>query len=140
MSPISAKLRRFVIHRARGRCEYCRLAQVGQAATYHVDHIVPVSAGGPTKIGNLAWACVNCSLRKGARRAAVDPATGMMTMLFHPRRDKWHEHFHWSSHHLVGLTPVGRSTVAALNLNDPGLIQIRRDDAQLGRHPPPNLA
>jgi hypothetical protein len=43
---ISASLRRQVIERADNRCEYCGLAQTGQEAAFHIDHIVPVAGGG----------------------------------------------------------------------------------------------
>ena len=65
---IPQTLRNLVILQAGNRCEYCRLSQVGQEATFHVDHIVPVTDSGPTEEGNLALACVSCSLKKGARQ------------------------------------------------------------------------
>jgi len=71
---ISASLRRQVIERAENRCEYCGLAQTGQEAAFHIDHIVPVSGGGGTNLENLALACVSCSLRKGARLLTRDPS------------------------------------------------------------------
>ncbi|MHC5594591.1 MAG: HNH endonuclease [Nostoc sp.] len=37
---------RLVIQRAAERCEYCNLSQAGEAATFHIDHITPVVAGG----------------------------------------------------------------------------------------------
>ena len=77
MSSIPAQLRRLVIERAAGRCEYCGLSQEGQEATFHIDHITPVVAGGATIETNLALACVSCSLRKGARQTAIDPQTGL---------------------------------------------------------------
>ncbi len=55
---------------------YCGLSQEGQEATFHVDHVVPVNAGGPDTGDNLALACVSCSLRKAARQTAVDPTSG----------------------------------------------------------------
>ena len=61
MSAISIRLRRRVVFRAGDRCEYCQLAQEGQEATFHIDHIMPVTAGGPTVLENLALACVSCS-------------------------------------------------------------------------------
>src|SRR5271166_4699354 len=67
MMVIPANLRRQVIERAANCCEYCGLAQTGQEATFHVDHIVPVVAGGQSTLENLALACVSCSLRKSAR-------------------------------------------------------------------------
>lgn len=71
-----SELRRRVVERAGNRCEYCGLAQTGQEAAFHVDHVVPVSAGGPTGLDNLALACVSCSLRKGARLVAPRPNDG----------------------------------------------------------------
>lgn len=68
MSDTPAKLRRLVIQRAAGRCEYCGLSQQGQEATFHVDHIIPRSQEGTTTEDNLALACISCSLRKGDRR------------------------------------------------------------------------
>jgi 5-methylcytosine-specific restriction endonuclease McrA len=50
--------------RAGERCEYCRMHQALQGATFHVEHIVPSSRGGPTELRNLAWACPGCNLRK----------------------------------------------------------------------------
>ena len=73
---VPANLRRQVIKRAANCCEYCGLAQTGQEATFHVDHVVPVVAGGQSTSENLALACVSCSLRKGARLVTVDPYTG----------------------------------------------------------------
>ena len=59
MSSVRARLRRLVTERAGQRCEYCGLAQEGQEATFHIDHIAPVSAGGLTDSENLALACVS---------------------------------------------------------------------------------
>jgi 5-methylcytosine-specific restriction endonuclease McrA len=63
MSDIPAGMRSQVVLRAGNRCEYCGLSQVGQEAAFHVDHVVPRVAGGPTESENLALACVSCSLR-----------------------------------------------------------------------------
>ena len=76
MSDIPHRLRQLVVRRAGGRCEYCRLAQEGRTGTFHIDHIARRAAGGPTVQGNVALACVSCSLRKKARRSATDPVTG----------------------------------------------------------------
>lgn len=90
MTPhIPATLLREVRDRARGICEYCRLPQRSQEATFHVDHIQPRTSGGATIVENLALACVTCSLRKAARVRARDPSTGRTVRLFHPRRDVW---------------------------------------------------
>jgi hypothetical protein len=130
-------MRRVVAERARHRCEYCGLASVGQAATFHVDHIIPQVAGGLTASENLALACIHCSLRKSARQTAPDPQSGEMVPLFHPRRDSWAKSFRWDGAMLAGLTAAGRATVAALDLNSPEHLIIRGFESRLGRHPPP---
>jgi HNH endonuclease len=106
---VPANLRRQVIKRAANCCEYCGLAQTGQEATFHVDHVVPVVAGGQSTLENLALACVSCSLRKSARLVWVDPHTGEEAILFDPRRDVWRAHFRWDGVRVVGITPTGRA-------------------------------
>lgn len=130
---IPAKERRHVIHRAENRCEYCGLSQAGQEAAFHVDHVVPVTSGGATTLDNFALACVSCSLRKGARQKALDPDTGEEVALFNPRREVWRQHFCWDGLSVVGLTPTGRATVAALSMNRPLALAIRREEAIRGR-------
>jgi len=134
---IPAHLRRLVIQRAQSRCEYCGLSQISQEAVSHIDHAIPISAGGETVLENLALACVSCSLRKGARLKAIDPRNKTEVPLFNPRRDSWRLHFRWNGASLVGLSPTGRATVAALNLNRPAVQAIREEEALRGRHPPP---
>jgi hypothetical protein len=124
-----------VIRRAKNRYEYCGLSQAGQEATFHIDHIIPVAAGGTTTADNLALACVSCSLRKGARELAIDPLTGVEVSLFHPRRENWSEHFQWEEVRLIGLSATGRATIAALELNRPLILAIRAEEVLLGRHP-----
>ena len=135
MSYIPAHLQRLVLRRSQGRCEYCHLAQNGQEATFHIDHVTPVAADGKTVADNLALACVSCSLRKGARQTAVDPETTTGTALFNPRRDIWLEHFAWQEVTLCGLTATGRATIAALELNRPTILAIRAEETFFGRHP-----
>jgi hypothetical protein len=136
MSDVTTRLRRLVVDRAGGRCEYCGLSQEGQEATFHIDHIVPRVAGGPTVAENLALACVSCSLRKEARRSASDPLTGRRVALFHPRRQRWADHFQWHGVTVVGRTPTGRATVVALQMNRSLILAIRQEEADRGRHPP----
>ncbi len=135
MRSIPARLRRQVIARAGGRCEYCRLPQEGQEALFHIDHIAPLAAGGPTTLANLALACVSCSLRKGARETAMDPASGDSARLFHPRRDSWDEHFRLDDVIISGLTATGRATVELLRMNRPIILAIRQEQQLLGRWP-----
>lgn len=132
--PIS--LQRRVRLRATDRCEYCRISQVSQEATFHVDHIVPRAVGGVTSLENLALACVSCSLRKAARTMAIDPTTGDATQLFHPRIHAWSDHFGAeTSGEVLGLTAIGRGTIASLSLNRVLAVAIRREEHSRDRWP-----
>ncbi len=137
MTKISAALRRSVIQRAKNRCEYCGISQLGQVATFHIDHVIPVVAGGKTTTDNLALACVSCSLRKGARQEIEDIETGEVVSIFNPRQQRWDAHFAWNGVAVMGLTAVGRATVQALDLNRSTMLAIRAEEELLGRHPPP---
>jgi hypothetical protein len=137
MRHIPAEVRRVVNQRALERCEYCGLSQARQEATYHLDHIVPVTAGGQTTAENLALACVSCSLRKAARQTVIDPQTGEEVPIYHPRRERWSVHFRWEGVRVIGQTATRRATVAALDMNRPLMLAIRQEEANLGRHPPP---
>jgi hypothetical protein len=133
MSDVADRLRRLVVNRAGNRCEYCRLSQEGQEATFHIDHITPSARGGATESDNLALACVSCSLRKSARRSALDPLTGKKVSLFHPRRQSWSRHFRWEGMTIVGSTPTGRATVHVLGMNRPLILAIRLEESLRGR-------
>lgn len=133
-TPVS--LQRRVRERAAELCEYCRIMQAYQEATFHIDHIVPRSAGGQSVFQNLALSCVSCSLRKGARQAADDPETGQTVPLFNPRRDTWSEHFQVSDDGwFIGLTPTGRATLSLLKMNRPVAVALRRETSLRRRSP-----
>lgn len=73
------------------------------------------------------------SVSAGLRQQAIERAGN----LFNPRRDNWQEHFAWTEDvFLTGLTEIGRATIAALDLNRPLIVAIRREEMTLGRHPP----
>lgn len=59
------RLRAQALERDGHQCAYC-----GRPAA-EVDHIIPVSAGGPSTLHNLAAACRSCNRRKGAKAAAA---------------------------------------------------------------------
>ena len=132
---IPSRMRQLVVRRAGNRCEYCWLPQEGQEATFHVDHVIPVVAGGMATADNLALACVSCSLHKWARQVAVDPESGHDVLLYNPRREDWHEHFAWEGGRIAGLTPTGRATVLALRMNRPSIVAVREQLILLGLLP-----
>jgi len=122
--------------RAGGCCEYCRMHQSLQGATFHVEHVVPLSLQGADKLENLAWACPSCNLHKSNRTQAVDSETGVQVSLFHPRQHDWNEHFLWDEYAIEGRTSNGRATVVALQLNHVRRLQIRQVEQRLGLFPP----
>ncbi len=130
------QLRRSVEERAAERCEYCRMHQALQGATFHVEHVLPIARSGKTTFANLAWACPGCNLHKSDRVEALDPATGESVPLFNPRADRWEAHFDWRSYHVVPTSAVGRATAAALELNHPRRLQIRRAEEAFDLFPP----
>jgi HNH endonuclease len=131
----SEDLTRQVEERAGRRCEYCRMHQALQGATFHVEHILPSSRGGPTVLDNLAWACPGCNLHKSDRTEALDPETGERVSLFNPRTQAWHEHFQFAAYQVLGLTATGRATVLLLNLNHPRRMLIRQAEEMFGLFP-----
>jgi hypothetical protein len=105
-------------------------------ASVHIDHIIPIVAGGETTASSLALACVSCSLHKAARLTAQDPETGDDVPIYNPRSQGWYDHFTWQDVRVVGLTPTGRATMAALELNRAIILEIRAEEIVFGRHPP----
>jgi hypothetical protein len=114
---MDARLRQFVRQRAANRCEYCRMAQASEPLLFHIEHIVARQHGGKDIPENLALACHHCNLHKGSNLAGLDPQTGDLTPLFHPRTDDWQEHFAIGQGAIIGLTAVGRATARLLQMN-----------------------
>ncbi|MEX2287774.1 MAG: HNH endonuclease [Planctomycetaceae bacterium] len=115
-----------VRQRAGNRCEYCQLHQNDSPlAMLHVEHVVPKKHGGTDELSNLALACIDCNLHKGSNLTGIDPVTGHLTELFHPRRQQWDEHFEWVGIHIVGKTQAGRTTVHVLAMNSDDQLTLR---------------
>jgi hypothetical protein len=118
-SHISVALRRLVRERAGDRCEYCLIPEAGTFAPHWIDHIVAEKHGGPTEADNLAMACMVCNQHKGTDLTSIDPESGETVVLFHPRRDRWTDHFRFDGGSIEPMTAVGRVTVRLLQLNLP---------------------
>jgi hypothetical protein len=82
-----------------------------------LDHVIARQHHGPTRAENLALCCIDCNRHKGPNLSGVDPVTGKVVRLFHPRRDKWEKHFRWDGPVLTGVSPKGRATVDVLKIN-----------------------
>lgn len=76
--------------------------------------------------------CVFCNGYKGPNLTGIDPASGKITPLFHPRRHTWAYHFRYSGSVLIGRTAIGRTTIDVLRINLPNLVAIRDILIELG--------
>lgn len=135
MTYIPADLRRLVISRA-GCCgEYCRMNVGDRLLPFEIDHIIAEKHGGTTEAENLCLACYRCNGFKGSDIASADPDTGSATFLFHPRQQRWDDHFRLNGPFIEPLTAEGRVTALLLRLNAP--IQLAQRDALMkaGRYP-----
>jgi hypothetical protein len=92
---------------------------------FHIEHIIPQQHGGPEDESNLALACPDCNLKKGPNLTGIEPDTGEIVRLFHPRRDKWDDHFAYDAERIVGKTPVGRTTAWLFAMNDSERLRVR---------------
>lgn len=135
---ITAQQRRAVAERAVGCCEYCRSQARFAMQPFSVEHIEPRSRGGKTTLDNLALAFQGCNNHKYTKTEGNDPVTGDIVPLYHPRRQRWRDHFAWNEDFtlIIGLTPAGRATVETLRLNREGLVNLRRILYAMGEHPP----
>lgn len=135
---ISKTVRRRVAVTAHHRCGYCLTSQEYSGAPLAIEHILPVARGGTPEELNLWLACGWCNSFKGSQADGIDPRTGKRTKLFNPRQQIWREHFKWSDDgiKIIGLTACGRTTVAALQLNNPFIVPARRRWVDAGWHPP----
>lgn len=133
---MDAAVEELVWDRAGSCCEYCQMPQEYDSFTHEIDHVIAIKHGGPTLARNLALACFPCNNHKGPNIAGLDPTTKMLTALFNPRRHKWDRHFRWDGAYLVGKTPIGRVTIAVLEINLAERVSLRESLIEEGVFPP----
>lgn len=135
---IPAELQRQIRARFSDRCAYCQTAEALSVAIFEFEHIVPRSAGGKSDFDNLCLSCPTCNRFKADRTMAPDPLTNGEAPLFDPQQQNWVDHFAWNDDAttIVPLTPTGRATVAALRMNRPQMVRVRRMWVAMGEHPP----
>lgn len=129
---IDAATRQIVRDRAGGRCECCRLPDAVHPLPFHIEHIVARQHGGNDDTDNLAWACNRCNAHKGPNLSGIDPQTGEVVRLFHPRRDAWQAHFVVRHALIGGCTATGRATLRLLEFNALHRVELRAELVRLG--------
>ncbi len=135
---INKRTLKFLADRAAHRCEYCQSRADCSADSFETEHILPIALGGTDDLENLAFACRGCNARKSQKTQGFDAFTQQLAPLFNPRTEDWSRHFAWDNEFLkiFGLTPTGRATVSALQLNRPGVVNLRYLMKLSGVHPP----
>jgi hypothetical protein len=103
--------------RAGFRCEYCRLPEASSELSFPLDHIIARQHGGRTELSNLALACPRCNAHKGPNLATVEWPSHELIRLYHPRKDRWNDHFRWQEAVILGVTIIGRATARLLDMN-----------------------
>ena len=118
-------------------CEYCRLPRAASPVAFEIDHIIARKHRGRTVASNLALACFPCNSYKGSNLSGIDPLSGSVVRLFHPRRHKWAYHFRWDGPRLIGALRIGRATVVVLEINLPYRVATRQALMDEGTFSPP---
>jgi len=134
-SDVSESLRRFIAERAAYRCEYCLLHEDDAYSPHQIDHIISRKHGGQSDSDNLAYACLRCNAWKGSDVGSIDTETRKFVRLFHPRRERWDDHFVFRGALIEPLSDEGRATVRLLKLNLDKRVAERRLLAAVGRYP-----
>jgi HNH endonuclease len=126
-----------VAERAHHRCEYCHAPESIFNVVLEVEHIIPIATGGTNDEENLALACRSCNGFKSSRSSYLDPESGLAERFYHPRQDRWEEHFSVESRssEILALTSIGRVTTLGLKMNSRAQLTARQFWIQLGLFP-----
>jgi hypothetical protein len=132
---ISAELRRLVMARAEGLCEYCLIAEEDTFYGCEVDHVISEKHGGPTEANNLCSACVFCNQAKGSDVGSINWENGEFVRFFNPRTDHWSDHFVLVGGQIQGVTAIGVVSARILGLNSGERLLERRTLQGMHRYP-----
>ncbi len=130
---VPATLRREVRARADLTCEYCLHPEGDGLFAHEVEHVVAEKHRGETVSENLALACALCNKYKGTDLSSIDPETDQIERLFHPRKDRWQDHFTLNEDGSISpVSSIGRVTVFLLRLNRSECVEIREIQIRAG--------
>jgi HNH endonuclease len=135
---IPVAIQRAILELSKNYCEYCVLPSNFSTDFFHFEHIIPVVLNGKTELENLARSCGICNNNKRDKIEHIDPLTQQIVRLYNPRQDIWTDHFQWSDDdlYIIGLTPIGRATIALLKLNRINTTNLRKLLKMADLHPP----
>ena len=69
-------------------------------------------------------------------KLAAGYLAGKHIPLFHPRKDRWADHFRWNGPLLVGKSDIARVTIDVLLINRPDRLEVRQALIEEGVFPP----
>ena len=135
---ISKSLKAKIRRQAKSRCGYCLRSESLIGMPMEFEHLLPIALGGQTVEENLWLSCRRCNEFKGKQISSIDPETEESVPIFNPRIQNWNEHFCWNDEgtEIIGITPIGRGTINALNLNEEIIVVTRRLWVSVGWFPP----
>jgi len=132
---ITADLRRLIVARAEGICEYFLIAKEDTFYGCEADHIISEKHGVITSEDNLAYACVFCNKWKGNDVGSIHWETSIFVRFFNPRTDAWADHFQLVDSRIEALTPIGFVTARLLSFNSGERVFERKILQDMGRYP-----
>ena len=138
---VSAALRRLVIERADNLCEYCLLHEEDTFFGCEIDHIISEKHEGQTTASNLAYACFVCNRSKGSDIGSLIPNFGELVRFYHPRIDRWQEHFQLDMSDgitIVAMSRIGEATARIFGFNGDERLLERQALQAAGRYPMPS--
>lgn len=121
---VSDKIRKAVIKRAFLSCEYCLAYEPLAYSKFQLEHIISLKHGGSSELDNLALACFYCNSNKGSDLGTY--VNDVLTRFYHPRTDKWLDHFEISNALILPKTEIGEATVKILDFNNSERLQERQ--------------
>lgn len=70
---VTQGMRVHILKRCHHACQFCARPGTSEhdpdGQSWHIEHVIPVNKGGPTRADNLTLACSSCNLRKGTMPA-----------------------------------------------------------------------
>lgn len=114
--------------KAKHHCEYCHAPEIIFNFAFEIEHIIPISLNGSDIKSNLALSCRSCNLYKSSHVTGITPKEKNEVSLFHPRKDKWAQHFtvNIEDGRIIGLTETGKATIVRLCMNREAQIVARK--------------
>jgi hypothetical protein len=132
---VSPGVRRLVADRAEHLCEYCLIGEDDTFFGCEVEHIISIKHGGSSEPDNPAYARVFCNRQKGSDIGSLSQQTRELSRFYHPRADRWADHFRLDGELITPLSVIGEVTARILQFNIGERLLERRLLRAAGRYP-----